>query len=329
MVVTAVHLIVKYPKRSQYKHAKNRKYRTRNWTDYNKALCRRGDLTIWFSEEAIAKWKSAKTGKAGGQQLYSDVAIETGLVVRMIYKLGYRQTQGFLNSITLLLGLSIEIPHYSTLCRRSTTLRKKLRVPKGTGNQPIHLMIDSSGLKIHVGSSRKPPKKRAWRKLHIAVDRKTGIVVASELTASQARDASRVPALLKQIESPLASVSADKAYDEEPVYEEIAAHSSGRRTRVIIPPRCNATLSPNSKTAMQDRNRHIRAIEKYGRRKWHKRSGYTKRSMVENTIYRYKQIIGPEMRARTLARQRVEHRIGCEILNKMTALGMPDTYCAG
>ena len=51
--------------------------------------------------------------------------------------------------------------------------------------------------------------------------------------------------------------------------------------------------------------------------------------MVENAVYRYKAIMGPEMRARTLARQRVEHRIGCEMLNKMTALGMPDTYCAG
>ena len=52
--------------------------------------------------------------------------------------------------------------------------------------------------------------------------------------------------------------------------------------------------------------------------------------MVENAVYRYKAIMGPEIRARTLARQRVEHRIGCEILNnKMTALGMPDTYCAG
>ena len=70
--------------------------------------------------------------------------------------------------------------------------------------------------------------------------------------------------------------------------------------------------------------RHIRAIERHGRREWYKLSGYTKRSMVENAVYRYKAIIGPEMRARTLARQRVEHRIGCEILNKMAALGMPD-----
>ena len=247
---------MKYPKRCQYKHAKQKKYHVRNWAEYNEGLRRRGDLTVWFDEEAIANWKADKTGKPGGQRVYSDMAIETGLVVRMVYKLAYRQTEGFLHSIASLLGLGIEIPDYSTLCRRSRLLRKKLRIPKAASTQPIHLMIDSTGLRIHVGTARKPPKQRAWRKLHIAVDRETGNIVASELTASRARDATR-------------------------------------------------------------------------RREWYKLSGYTKRSMVENAVYRYKAIIGPEMRARTLARQRVEHRIGCEILNKMAALGMPDTYCAG
>ena len=316
-------------KRCQYKHAKQKKYHVRNWAEYNEGLRRRGDLTVWFDEEAIANWKADKTGKPGGQRVYSDMAIETGLVVRMVYKLAYRQTEGFLHSIASLLGLGIEIPDYSTLCRRSRLLRKKLRIPKAASTQPIHLMIDSTGLRIHVGNARKPPKQRAWRKLHIAVDRETGNIVASELTASRARDATRVPALLTQIQAPLVSVAADSAYDKEAVYEAIEAHSPGRRTRVVIPPQRNATLSQNSNTAMQERDRHIRAIERHGRREWYKLSGYTKRSMVENAVYRYKAIIGPEMRARTLARQRVEHRIGCEILNKMAALGMPDTYCAG
>ena len=145
--------------------------------------------------------------------------------------------------------------------------------------------------------------QRAWRKLHIAVDRKTSNIVASELTASRARDAMRVPALLTQIQAPLAAVAADSAYDKEAVYEAIEAHSPGRRTRVVIPPQRNATLSQNSNTAMQERDRHIRAIEKHGRREWYKLSGCTKRSMVENAVYRYKAIIGPEMRTRTLARQ--------------------------
>ena len=329
MVVAEVCSTMKYPKRSQYKHAKQKKYHVRNWAEYNEGLRRRGDLTVWFDEEAIANWMADKTGKPGGQRVYSDLAIETSLVVRMVYKLAYRQTEGFLHSIASLLGLGIEIPDYSTLCRRSRLLRKKLRIPKAASSQPIHLMIDSTGLRIHVGTARKPPKQRAWRKLHIAVDRKTGNIVASELTASRARDATRVPALLTQIQAPLVSVAADSAYDKEAVYETIEAHSPGRRTRVVIPPQRNATLSQNSNTAMQERDRHIRAIERHGRREWYKLSGCTKRSMVENAVYRYKAIIGPEMRTRTLARQRVEHRIGCEILNKMTALGMPDTYCAG
>ena len=183
MVVADVCSTMKYPKRSQYKHAKQKKYHVRNWAEYNEGLRRRGDLTVWFDEEAIANWMADKTGKPGGQRVYSDLAIETSLVVRMVYKLAYRQTEGFLNSIASLLGLGIEIPDYSTLCRRSRLLRKKLRIPKAASSQPIHLMIDSTGLRIHVGTARKPPKQRAWRKLHIAVDRKTGNIVASELTA--------------------------------------------------------------------------------------------------------------------------------------------------
>ena len=77
-------------KRCQYKHAKQKKYHVRNWAEYNEGLRRRGDLTVWFDEEAIANWMADKTGKPGGQRVYSDMAIETGLVVRMVYKLAYR-----------------------------------------------------------------------------------------------------------------------------------------------------------------------------------------------------------------------------------------------
>ena len=95
MVVAEVCSSMKYPKRCQYKHAKQKTYHVRNWVEYNEGLRRRGDLTVWFDEEAIANWKADKTGKPGGQRVYSDMAIETGLVVRMVYKLAYRQTEGF------------------------------------------------------------------------------------------------------------------------------------------------------------------------------------------------------------------------------------------
>lgn len=129
-----------------------------------------------------------------------------------------------------------------------------------SGNQgPIHLLIDSSGLRIHVGSARKPPKRKPWRKIHIAVDCDTGDIVAADLTASNAADAARVPALLGQVLTELASVSADGAYDQGPVYEAVQAHSPDRRTRTVIPPHKGAVCSPRTETAMQDRNRDISA----------------------------------------------------------------------
>ena len=124
---------MKYPKRSQYKHAKQKKYHVRNWAEYNEGLRRRGDLTVWFDEEAIANWMADKTGKPGGQRVYSDMAIETGLVVRMVYKLAYRQTEGFLHSIASLLGLVmsrhlLKVSDGSSLLRRHSPSRQVLHL---------------------------------------------------------------------------------------------------------------------------------------------------------------------------------------------------------
>ena len=114
MVVAEVCSSMKYPKRCQYKHAKQKKYHVRNWAEYNEGLRRRGDLTVWFDEEAIANWKADKTGKPGGQRVYSDMAIETGLVVRMVYKLAYRQPKA---SCT-------RSPRFSGSVSRSRTTRR-------------------------------------------------------------------------------------------------------------------------------------------------------------------------------------------------------------
>ena len=160
---------------------------------------------------------------------------------------------------------------------------------------------------------------------HIAVDALTGEVIASDLTSKSARDASRVPALIREIERPLGSVCADGAYDNEDVYEAVENHSAGHSPRVLIPPNKHAQLRRATSTT-RERNRNIRSRARHGKRQWHQRSGYSRRSMVENTMYRYKSIIGPAMRSRTLQGQRVESRFGCRILNRMAALGMPKSH---
>ena len=133
--------------------------------------------------------------------------------------------------------------------------------------------------------------------------------------------------MLEQVKNPLASVSADGTYDTESVYRAVSAHAGSRPGKIVIPPKRDALLS--SEPVFRERNRHIRSVERVGRRKWHRRSGYTRRSMVENAIFRYKSIIGTRMRSRNLACQRVETKIGWKILNTMTDLGMPESYSGG
>ena len=92
---------------------------------------------------------------------------------------------------------------------------------------------------------------------------------------------------------------------------------------VIIPPRATAVPSSATDTASSPRDRHIQLIREKGRRGWEKAVGYGKRSLVETGMFRYKTLIGPRLRARTLATQKTEAHVACAVMNRMTQLGMP------
>ncbi len=315
---------MKYPKRSQYKYAKPR-YRVGNWAEYEAGLQKRGALTVWLSDAALDAWRAPASGKPGGQRTYADLAIEAALTIGMVFHLPLRQTEGFLRSLAQLLELDLPIPDHTTLSRR---LRKlgAIQLRRLPTDRPLHLLIDSTGLRIHVGHMQKPPRNRAWRKLHLAVDAASGEIVASDLTARRTHDCTQVPAVLEQIADPIASVLADGAYDSKAVYEAAHGRGDGPAVRVLIPPGRNAQLSPKPSAALQERNRNIRSIRELGRREWHTSSGYSQRSLVENTVFRYKTIIGRSMRSRSIDGQRVEVHLASKILNTMTLLGMPDSY---
>ena len=313
-----------YPKRSQDKYAKSR-YRVRYWAEYEAGLRCRGDLTIWLSEDAIHSWREPPSGKPGGQRTYADIAIEAALTLRMIFHLPLRQTEGFLRSLAQLLELDLPIPDHTTMSRRHQKLGE-IPFRAAGNNQPIHLLIDSTGLRIHVGHMQKPSRNRAWRKLHLAVDAASGEIVASDLTARRTHDCTPVPGLLEQISDPIASVSADGAYDTRAVYEAAHGQGRGRAVRVLIPPGRDAQLAPRPSAALEERNRNILSIRELGRREWHTRSGSSTRSLVENSMYRYKTIIGRRMRSRTMDGQRVEVQLASKILNTMTLMGIPDSY---
>ena len=84
-----------------------------------------------------------------------------------------------------MMNLRLELPHYSTVSRRSKELSVDLN-PLPT-NGTVHLAIDSTGLKIYGEGEWKvrmhgASKRRTWRKLLVAVNTKTNQIEAAELT---------------------------------------------------------------------------------------------------------------------------------------------------
>ena len=221
-------------------HIPKQQHRVTNWSEYDAALRQRGSLTIWFTDEAIAAWRAEPRTTRGGQRHYSALAITTALTLRTVFRLPLRQTEGLIGSVILLLGLDLAVPDHSTLSRRAETLAVA-RPPSNA--EPIHLLVDSTGLKLcgagewlveKHGASR----RRSWRKLHIGVDAATGQVVAATLTTNDVDDGTQVGTLLDQVDGPIASFTADGAYDQDGVYGEIAERHPD--AAVIVPPRSSA-----------------------------------------------------------------------------------------
>lgn len=304
-------------------------YRIRNWSQYNKSLIKRGHLTLWFDNESILHWYQLDATKQRGRpKTYSDLAIHCMLTIKMLFRLPLRAAQGFVSSLMNLLGLSIQAADYSTLCRRQKTLEPLLQVQPRSG-EPLHVVIDSTGLKVFGEGEWKVrqhgySKRRTWRKLHLAIDEKTGEILSAALSSHNVGDGEMLPALLDAIEGPIDQVSADGAYDSHKNY----ALLEERGVKATIPPRETAKIQQhgNSNPSTLQRNEHLRTIRRVGRVKWKKNSGYHRRSLAETAMFRFKCLLGRELAARTFERQCTEAFIKCNIMNTMTRVGMPESY---
>lgn len=228
-------------------------------------------------------------------------------MLRLVFGQPWRQTEVLLRSIAILLGVSLTIPDHTTFSRRSTGL--SLAAARQQTAEPIHVVIDSTGLKVYgVGEWQAEKhgehRRRTWRKLHLAVNLDSHEILASELTTNEVGDLSMVLPLLNQIQRPLLSLMADGAYDAKSVYRTLAVRQPDSPPAIIIPPRSTAVLHPTANTAPNLRGRHIRTIQEKGRRGWERAVGYG-------------------MRARRFEAQQVEVNIACCAINRMTQLGMP------
>jgi IS5 family transposase len=302
------------------------RHRVTNWREYDAALQARGSLTVWFSDEAVQAWKAEPRTTRGGQLRYSGLAIATALTLRAVFRLALRQTEGLIASILQLLGLDLAVPDHSTLSRRAETLEVP-RSRSSSGSEPIHLLVDSTGLRLcgpgeWLLEKHGSRTRRSWRKLHVGVDADTGRIVASALTDHNADDGSQVGPLLDQVHGLIASFTADGAYDRDDVYAEVAARHPD--ADIVVPPRSNAVLSDTAETAPTRRDRHLRCIAERGRMGWQKASGYNWRALVEADISRFKRVISDALRSHSDGRRETEVAIAAHVLNRMLELGRPE-----
>jgi len=304
------------------------RYRVTNWPIYEAGLRRRGDLTLWLDQGAVAGWTAPGRSTPGGQPHYSDLAIELVLTLRLVFHLALRQAEGFTRSVLSLLGQELRVPDHTTLSRRGRSFAgRQPRVPTGSG--PVHLVLDSTGLELFGQgewcADRHGRARRRWLKLHIGVDATTGEIAAHVLTDGHADDAAQVATLLRQPEGAIASLTADGAYDGDPVYRAAAARPPEQQPDVVIPPRSSAVPSTADPDRQSPRDQHVQLMAKHGRMGWQRVTGYGRRNVVEATMARYKGLIGPKLRARCRDTQAGEVALAVQVLNRMVREAKPVT----
>ena len=303
-------------------------YRVKNWSEYDKALVQRGSITFWMSDDFEKTWLHTGKKQRGSQFDYSDQAILVMLTVKEVFHLTNRGVEGFVCSLFRMMKINLCVPDHSTLSKRGKGL--KVNLPKKT-SQRLNIVMDSTGLKIYGEGEWKVrmhgvSKRRTWRKLHLGINPDDGEIQSVILTENDVSDDAAVEVLLEQIEQEIVNFAADGAYHKRKVYDYLNAHSPD--VNILIPPRKNARIwkHGNTKAERLKRDENLRSIRKHGRKQWKKDSGYHVRSLAETTIFRLKTIFGNQLSARLLETQTTQALVRCAALNKMTHLGMPQSY---
>ena len=240
------------------------RYRTRNWREYERGLIARGDLTVWILSD-LAWHASKSTGRRGRSPVFTDAAIQTVLTMKVLYQLPLRAAQGIAGSLIRLAGLDWRVPYYSTHSRRQKDLT--VAIPYRSRGGPLHLVVDSTGLKgLGEGQwkvrKHGANKRRVWRKMHLVIDADSHEIRAVEMTDHRHGDGEVLPDLLARLpeEERIAVISGDGAYDTRAVYEA----SASRHAALLVPPCCNGKPWKARTAGASERNETLRAIRHLG-----------------------------------------------------------------
>ncbi len=311
---------------------KKTKYRIRNWKEYNRSLVNRGSLTFWIAEELLANWvEKEKTGERGRSPRYTAAAILVLASVKFVFHQAGRQTCGLVASVFELLKVVLPVPDHSTVSRRMAEI--EVLLPLKPSGKARHIVCDSTGLKVYGEGEWKVrthgvSKRRTWRKLHLQTDEATGEIVVAGASENSVSDDEMFVEMLEVNEEEIEQISADGAYDRKKVYQAIEQ----RKIRAAaIPPRKGAKIWRHGNTRGERliRDENLRSIRRVGKPKWKTEANYHRRSLAETGVFRFKTIFTDKLQSRNQENQFQEMIIKSAALNRMTHLGMPDSYKVG
>lgn len=221
-----------------------------NWSDYNKSLKNRGNLSIFISESIVKDGRIVvppKTGKVGRPMEYTDELIEFVLTIRELFRLPLRQTTGFVEFLFKSMGIYSSAPDYTTVSKRMAIIKVRYQkkmdkyIKNGDG---IVLLIDSSGFKVFGEGEWKvrkhgASKRRTWRETHVVINHETRDIMGFTNTVAHTYDNTQLKPLLEQVSSEgynIDTIIGDGAYEVKDNYKLVAKFNAS----IIAPPHKNA-----------------------------------------------------------------------------------------
>ena len=307
---------------------KKRKYKTVNWSQYNKDLVKRGDIRLFIAKEKLTSWFAPHTGKNCRPRIYSNDTIQLALTVLMLFRLNYRSAEGFLLAM---MKTALPVPNYTTLCRRMKYLSVEYhRCLAQKQGHPLDLVFDATGLKVYGrGEWKTKPSDRFhvknWKMLHLGMSASNFQIRELEFSTCKVFDSEAFVRMLPRIKGKVGKVYADKAYLATECFNLI--EEKGGLAVIDLRPdvKLASAKRVRANPGLAQRNRILLAMERYGKSGWKERSNYHRRSLIECQMNRFKRKFGESLSSRKHSHQVTEVKIKAMILNKFSSLGMPIT----
>jgi Transposase DDE domain len=289
----------------------------RDWKQYNKQLVNRGKINFWIDPQVLKTWKAARKKKNGRPFAYSDALIEMMCTIRFKFHLSLRETEGFFHSLTALMRLIFKVPSYTQVCRRM----KNLPIPTDllVKKNITDIVLDTTGLKVYGEGEWRAEKyggKRAWKKLHLALDPDSGKLVLAEITDEYVHDTTYLEKSLQKVNGRKGRVFIDGIADGLRCYRLAQKYNK----ELLTPPKRGAII--RREEGFERRNDAVRVIRGLGndrlaRSIWGKLVGYNRRVVVESMMSRWKRIYGADLKSRCVKRQGIEVQLKATMINEM------------